>query len=175
MVTRLAARGVHTSAGFTYLSILFVVAIMGVGLALVGTMWHTAALREREAELLHAGHEYRKAIEHYYLSGPGQYPRTLADLLKDPRQPGTVRHLRKLYPDPITGKDEWGLVNAPDGGIAGVYSISEDKPLKSGGFAVRDGEFESKTRYSDWQFIYSPPQVPDATPPLEPPARTSSR
>ena len=43
------------------------------------------------AELLHVGNEYRKAIERYYLSGPRQYPRTLADLLMDPRQPGTAR------------------------------------------------------------------------------------
>ncbi len=144
------------TAGFTYLTVLFIVAIMGVGLALVGHVWQTVALREREAELLHVGNEYRKAIERYYLSGPRQYPRNLTDLLKDPRQPGTVRYLRKLYPDPVTGKDEWGLVKAPDGGVAGVFSTSEDKPLKSGGFAVRDKEFEGKEKYSDWKFSYAP-------------------
>jgi type II secretory pathway pseudopilin PulG len=149
-------RGVTRSVGgFTYLTILFVVAIMGAGLALVGQMWHTAALREREAELLQVGNEYRKAIERYYLSGPRQYPRSLADLLKDPRQPGTVRYLRKLYPDPVSGKDEWGLVKAPDGGIAGVHSLSDEMPLKSAGFAVRDRDFEAKTKYSDWKFIFS--------------------
>lgn len=157
------------SGGFTYLTILFIVAIMGVGLALIGQVWHTAALREREAELLHVGSEYRKAIERYYLSGPRQYPRNLTDLIKDPRQPGTVRYLRKLYPDPVSGKDEWGLVKAPDGGIAGVHSTSEDKPLKSGGFAVRDKEFEAKEKYSDWKFIYSPAIGP-ATKPAPKPA-----
>ena len=156
MVTRRhAARRVRCD-GFTYLTILFVVAMLGVGLALTGELWHTATLREREAELLHVGNEYRKAIERYYLSGPRQYPRELKDLLKDPRQPGTVRYLRKLYPDPVTGKDEWGLVRAPDGGIAGVHSLSEAQPLKSGGFSVRDKEFEAKQKYSDWKFIYVP-------------------
>ena len=129
---------------------------MGIGLALVGQMWHTAAQRDREAELLQVGNEYRKAIERYYLTGPRQYPRALSDLIKDPRQPGTVRHLRKLYLDPITGKDDWGLVRSNDGGIAGVYSLSEEMPLKSGGFAVRDAAFEGKTKYSDWQFVYAP-------------------
>jgi len=143
-------------AGFTYLTVLFLVAVMGIGLALVGTMWETSAKREREAELLQAGGEYRKAIERYYLSGPRQYPRALSDLVQDPRQPGVVRHLRKLYWDPVSGKSEWGLVRAPDGGIAGVYSLSEEAPLKSGGFALRDASFEGKTKYSDWQFIYSP-------------------
>jgi type II secretory pathway pseudopilin PulG len=162
----------RAAAGFTYLTALFIVAMMGGGLALVGEVWHTAAMRERETELLHIGNEYRKAIERYYLSGPRQYPRTLADLLKDPRQPGTVRYLRKLYPDPITGAEKWGLVKGPDGGIAGVHSLSDDPPLKSAGFAVRDKEFEAKTRYSDWKFIYSPATAPGIKPPPPPAAKS---
>lgn len=143
--------------GFTYMTVLFAVAIMAGGLALIGEVWSTSNAREREAELLHVGNEYRKAIERYYLLGPQrQYPRNLSDLLKDPRMPGTVRYLRKLYPDPITGKDEWGLVKSADGGFAGVYSLSESAPLKSAGFAVRDAAFEGKSKYSDWQFVFSP-------------------
>ena len=148
--------------GFTYLTVLFLLAIMSGGLALIGEVWHTSAAREKEAELLFVGQEYRKAIERYYLTGPGvrQYPKSLADLVKDPRQPGTVRHLRRVYPDPITGKDEWGLVKSPDGGIAGVHSLSEVAPLKTAGFAVRDATFEGKTKYTDWQFVYNPPAAP---------------
>lgn len=144
--------------GFTYLAVLFMVAIMSGGLALIGEVWHTSAAREKEAELLHIGNEYRKAIERYYRSGANQYPKSLADLVKDPRQPGTVRHLRRLYPDPITGKGEWGLVKSADGGIAGVHSLSEGAPLKVAGFAVRDASFEGKTKYADWQFVFAPTQ-----------------
>jgi type II secretory pathway pseudopilin PulG len=142
--------------GFTYFTVLFMVALMAGGLALVGEAWHTSAVREREAELLHAGNEYRKAIERYYLSGPRQYPKSLADLVRDPRQPGTVRHLRRLYPDPVTGSEEWGLVKSADGGVAGVYSLSEAAPLKISGFGARDAAFEGKTKYSDWQFVFAP-------------------
>lgn len=155
---------VSRSRGFTYLSILVIVFLMGVGLALTGEVWHTSAVREREAELLHVGNEYRKAIERYYLAGPRQYPRRLEDLLKDPRQAGTIRHLRRLYRDPLTAADEWGLIRGPDGGIAGVHSLSTERPLKSGGFAVRDKAFEGKQKYSDWQFVYMPPDVPPFTP-----------
>ena len=154
--------------GFTYLTILFMLAIMTGGLALAGEVWNTSAMREKEAELLFVGNEYRKAIERYYLSGPQrQYPKNMSDLIKDPRMPGTVRYLRRLYPDPITGRDEWGLVKSADGGFAGIHSLSENKPLKSAGFAVRDATFEGKTRYSEWQFAFAPAASavkPPATP-----------
>jgi type II secretory pathway pseudopilin PulG len=151
---------VKRGRGFTYITVLFVVAMMSGGLALIGEVWHTANVREKEAELLHIGNEYRKAIERYYLSGPvRQYPKNLADLVKDPRHPGTVRHLRRLYPDPITGKDDWGLVKSADGGFAGVNSPSEDAPLKTGGFGVRDAALEGKTKYSECQFVIAPAQA----------------
>src|SRR6185295_2522600 len=94
------------AAGFTYLTILFVVAFMGIGLALVGEVWHTAAVREREADLLFVGNQYRRAIQHYFETAqiePKRYPASLKELLKDDRFASTTRHLRSLYPDPITG------------------------------------------------------------------------
>lgn len=157
--------------GFTYLTVLFVLAMMSGGLALVGEVWHTSNVREKEAELLHIGNEYRKAIERYYFQkGAQKYPTNLADLLKDPRELGTVRHLRRLYPDPITGKDEWGLVKSATGGFAGVYSLSEEAPLKTAGFAVRDAAFEGKTKYSEWQFVFAPAAAPGAAPGAAKPA-----
>jgi len=144
------------AAGFTYLAILFIVAIMGAGLALVSEVWHTAAMRDKEAELLYVGHQYRKAIERYHLAGPRQYPRTLEDLLKDPRRPGTERYLRKLYPDPMTEKD-FALVRSGDDGIMGVRSISDEKPIKTANFRLRDAGFERAGKYSEWTFVFTPP------------------
>jgi type II secretory pathway pseudopilin PulG len=148
--------GRHRAAGFTYLTALFMIAIMAAGLGLVGQMWETESIREREAELLYVGHQYRLAIQRYVVSGPGLYPRTLDDLLKDPRSPSTRRHLRRLYPDPITRSSEWGIIKAPDGGIMGVHSRSEDAPLKVANFRTRDQDFASATKYSDWKFFYAP-------------------
>lgn len=145
-----------SQTGFTYLTILFAIAFMGIGLALTGEVWHSAALREKEAQLLYAGNQYRRAIERYYLGGPRQYPRTLEDLLKDPRKPNTERYLRKLYFDPVTGSAEWGIVKGPDGGIMGVYSQSDLKPIKTAGFAVTNRLFEAAAKYSDWKFVYDP-------------------
>jgi len=144
--------------GFTYLTALFVVAILAGGLALAGTWWEQIAQREREAELLFIGHQYRRAIGLYYDSTPGtvkRYPQSLEDLLKDPRQPATQRYLRKLYPDPLGGK-EWGIVKGSDGGVAGVFTLSEAKPIKVAGFRVRDAAFEGAQKYADWKFMHTP-------------------
>jgi type II secretory pathway pseudopilin PulG len=157
--------------GFTYLTVLFMIAMLAGGLALVGEVWHTSAMREKEAELLFVGNQYRKAIERYYLSGPQrQYPRSLEELLKDSRRPGTERYLRRLYPDPMTGK-AFALVKAPDGGIWGVHSVSEERPNKVAGFKARDAGFDKAAKYSDWRFIHTMP-APAAAKPAAAPAST---
>jgi type II secretory pathway pseudopilin PulG len=160
-------KGPRHAAGFTYLTALFMIAIMSAGLGLIGEMWETASRRQREAELLYIGNQYRLAIQRYYLSGPQQYPRAFQDLLKDPRIPATRRHLRQLYPDPMTGSNEWAIVKGPDGGIMGVYTKSEEAPLKVTNFRLRDRDFEGAKKYSDWKFVFVPTalgqqQVPGA-------------
>jgi type II secretory pathway pseudopilin PulG len=147
---------VKRQEGFTYLAVLFAVAILAGGLGLAGEMWDTSARRDKEAELLFVGHQYRVAIQRYYLSGPQrQYPPALEDLLKDPRRPGTERYLRRLYPDPVTG-EPLVAIKGPQGGVVGVRSASEDKPLKIAGFKPRDAALEGSTKYSDWQFVFTP-------------------
>jgi type II secretory pathway pseudopilin PulG len=158
----------RANRGFTYLIALFLVALMAAGYATLGEMWHTASLREKEAELLYVGNQYRKAIERYYLSGPRRYPRTLEELVKDPRAPATVRHIRQLYADPITGSSEWGIVKGPDGGIMGVHSRSEAPPLKTTNFGVRDRELDAATTYMDWKFVFNPAAQTAAKPAATP-------
>jgi hypothetical protein len=122
-------------------------------------------LREREAELLWIGNQYRIAIEGYYKNREMRYPRTLDDLLKDPREPSVRRYLRKRFVDPITRSDQWGLVKAADGGIMGVYSRSEEQPVKVAGFKDANKAFEGAATYADWKFVYAP-GVPGAALPV---------
>jgi len=146
--------------GFTYFAVLFAVALTSAGAASLMTVWHTVERREREQELLRVGEEFRRAIGSYRrfaANGRRGYPATLEDLLRDPRVPGVVRHLRRIHVDPVTGRAEWGLVLAPEGGIMGVYSLSEARPLKTGGFRHADESFAEAGRYADWQFVYRDP------------------
>jgi type II secretory pathway pseudopilin PulG len=155
------------SAGFTYLGLLFVVAIMGLAMALAAQVWETNIRREKERELLFVGKQLRQAIGSYYAEMPDgvkRYPRRLQDLLQDNRFPGVKRHLRKLYRDPVTGSDEWGLVVSEEGGIQGVYSLSSRAPLKRTGFDTADIGFENKLHYSEWQFVHIPSSSAKAEP-----------
>jgi type II secretory pathway pseudopilin PulG len=141
--------------GFTLMGALILVAMMGAGLAAYGGIASHAAQREKEAELLFRGNEYRQAIERYYKK-ERKYPKALAELVEDKRFPTPAHHLRRLYPDPLTGQADWELMNAPEGGIMGVHSKSEAAPIKSGGFTLADKTFADAPRYADWQFFYKP-------------------
>ncbi len=158
--------------GFSYIGVLILVAIMGVMLAATGDMWQTTQQREKEDELLFAGHQFRQAIQRYYQQSPGQksYPKVLGDLLQDPRLPAMRRYLRRIYYDPMTGTSDWGLVTGPSGEIYGVYSKSDAEPLKKANFGYADSTFEGATKYSQWQFVFLPRPSTVVPPPVVPPA-----
>ena len=153
-----ASRNAVTTGGFTYIGLLIVIAVMGIGLGAIGPLSRSVQLRDKEAELLFIGDEFRRAITRYYEESPGgikQYPKKLADLLRDNRQPGIQRHLRKIYVDPLTGKNEWGLVEVRGYGITGVYSLYDKQPIKKANFPKTYKSFEGATTYADWKFVYS--------------------
>jgi type II secretory pathway pseudopilin PulG len=160
--------------GFTYMGLLMVMAIASIGMAGVAVVWHQEMQREREKELLFIGEQYRQAIGRYYenaANGSKQYPEKLADLLLDKRGPTTQRYLRQLYADPMqlgqsTQLDQaeafstatassWGLVKDQNR-IIGVYSRSQETPIKTTGFPLQYDFFAEAKTYQDWKFMYSP-------------------
>lgn len=152
-----------SARGYALLWLLFLIAGLGVGMAALGTMWHTAAQREKEAELLFVGDQYRLALESFWKGSPegqARLPKTIEELLKDPRFPHTVRHLRKNYVDPMTGKAEWGFEKNQDGGISAVFSLSDGRPYKQHGFSPRYLEFSGAESYKAWVFRFTPGAEP---------------
>lgn len=149
------------AGGFTYIGLLIIVVIMGVLLVTAGEVWHTVQRREKEKELLFVGNQFRQAINGYFEHTQGQerrYPLNLEDLLKDPRYPSTQRYLRKIYRDPVSGSEKWGLIKGRDGEIYGVHSLSEEEPIKKGNFSLADKNFEGRMKYADWVFMHVPGQ-----------------
>lgn len=150
-------RGAAAAAGFTYLGLLLTLAIITASLAAASGVWEIAQRRDKEAELLFVGNEFRRALASYAASAPPgstqQFPASLDNLLKDERFPNVKRHLRKIFVDPMTNSTDWGLQRNPEGGILGVYSRSEKEPLKQANFKPADQGFEGKTKYTEWVFL----------------------
>lgn len=157
------------ATGFIYIGLLIGLAIIGIGLGAVSDVWTQSRQRERERELLFVGNQIRQAITMYYLGSPPanrRFPMQFEELLEDVRTPDKPnRYLRKHFLDPITNSEKWGEVRLPSGQLVGVYSLSDNEPIKSAGFALRDKDFVEKTKYSDWVFR-SP--LPAANPTLAP-------
>ncbi len=157
-------RSVNNQHGLTLMTVLFMVTVVGLVAGITGASWKTLMQQTREEELLWRGDQYRKAIGSYYRyaagqgQGQGGYPNTLEDLLKDPRSPQAVRHIRHLYPDPMTGM-EWVLIKDPGGRITGVRSSSDLEPFKKDNFSEADKKFKGAKKYSAWEFVYASTNV----------------
>ncbi|OWQ87001.1 hypothetical protein CDN99_20105 [Roseateles aquatilis] len=135
---------------------LVMLALASVGLSVAAQSWADAARRDKEQQLLRIGALYVQALERYRRSSPGtdkRLPLELEELLMDQRFVGTVRHLRRLYPDPVGSTGRWGVVRGEDGRIQGVHSLSEDEPLIEGSVRRPGLLLQPARRYSDWKFV----------------------
>ena len=91
--------------GFVLLAVLFLVALILIGLAVAAPKMAKSIQRDKELELTHRGEQYKRAIKLYYRKF-GSYPSSIDQLMNT----NQVRFLRKRYKDPMTGKDDWKLV-----------------------------------------------------------------
>jgi type II secretory pathway pseudopilin PulG len=152
-------------AGYAMVALLVGLSIMGVVMTMAMPVWRQLAVREREAELVFRGEQYKRSIALYQArTGPGALPPSIDVLVEG-------RFLRKRYKDPITGGDfvlirqgqaqGRGAQPAPvaTGGILGVTSASRERSIRL---------YDGRNYYNEWQFIHlGQAQAPGAgiTPP----------
>jgi type II secretory pathway pseudopilin PulG len=125
--------------GFTYFMLLWWVAISGVVLAALSQQWAFERRREKEAEMVARAKEIVAAIAAYNQAMPGGSPSgvgpsQLLELVEDKRGPRTLRHLRRVWTDPLTGRADWGLVrqgDGPNGPLRGVFSRASGQPIRA--------------------------------------------
>lgn len=157
--------------GFTYLWLLFLIALGGAALAVAASSWKTKSQREKEKELLFRGGEIERAIASYRsasAAGPAQWPRDFDDLLEDRRGGMLRRHLRRLYADPFTGQTDWERLGSERSELRGVRSRSSAAALLIQEFGP-PADPSQPVRVSDKVFG-SPPAAPPA-----PSASTATR
>lgn len=148
-------------SGFTYVTVMAIIALLGIGLAELGPLWAEQGRRTREQELLRIGALYAQAIGEYYQASPGNqrsYPPDLESLTLDRRFVGVRRHLRRLYEDPLAPGRQWMLIRTEDGGIRGVYSQDTRAPFARKPLQLGDIELPRAERYADWKFMPKEPK-----------------
>ena len=84
-------------------ALLVVLAVMSLMLSMALPVWHHAARREREAELIFRGEQYARAIMLYQRQTPGAYPPDVETLVEG-------RFLRRAYRDPMTADGEFRFI-----------------------------------------------------------------
>lgn len=142
--------------GYGLVAVLVLVALTSAALSVAAQSWADAARREKEQQLLRIGALYVQALERYRRSSPGtdkRLPQELEELLMDQRFVGTVRHMRRLYPDPVGTTGRWGVVRGEDGRVRGVQSLSEEAPMITGAVRRPGLLLQPAQRYSDWKFV----------------------
>jgi len=153
--------------GLVLLALLLMLVLVGVGALAAGEVWATVRKHEREKELLWVGDQYRKAVMSYWKMTPGGrkvLPTSIAQLLNDDRFPNPVHHLRQAYPDPLQD----GVALEPiliNNALYGVHSSSRQVPMKRALFPRQYEKFASAEDYTQWQFLFQPPQRNRALPP----------
>lgn len=141
--------------GLVLLAILLFILVATLAAGSMVQVYQTQTQREKEEQLLFVGDQYRRAIQAYFNTFPPgsarAWPPSLEVLLNDTRFPTPIQHLRRLYPDPMTGKADWQLVT-DGGGLSGVRSRSTLAPFKVSDFPEPYKNFENQTSYGDWVF-----------------------
>lgn len=150
------------AGGWALLTMLLATALVALSASMALTVHRLERDREREAELLRAGVAIATAIARYrdspFATAP-ELPRALGDLIEDRRGPRTLRHLRRIPLDPVTGRAEWGLLREGDR-IVGVHSLAGRPPLRRHGFPPALAAFEKAATLREWRFTAPPPGAP---------------
>ena len=157
------SRSISFQNGVVLLTVMVFILVTTLAASSLIQIYQTQMQREREEQLLFVGDQFRKAIASYYNTippgGARGLPPSLEALLNDQRFPKPRQHLRRIYPDPMTGQPDWQLIRE-SGGIVGIKSQSSHPSLKKKGFSKEYVHLEDKELYSDWRF-----SIKDSLPP----------
>jgi len=107
-VRRICPRARQNERGYILLALLLFFALMIIATAIIVPTITFEIRRDKEAEMIHRGVQYARAIR-AFTRATSRYPLRLEELQSTNGQ----RFIRKLYKDPITGQD-FRLLHPPD-------------------------------------------------------------
>lgn len=86
--------------GYILLTLLLIISLIAIASGVAASAIAFEIRRDREEEMIHRGVQYSRAIRSY-AKKTGHYPIDIHELI----DPHGAKYIRKLYKDPITGKD----------------------------------------------------------------------
>ena len=98
--------------GFALLLIFLMAAAIAITLYMEIPRVAFESQRQKELLLIERGEQYKRAIQ-LFVKKNSRYPARIEELESFNNQ----RYLRRRYKDPITGKDEWKLIQVGPGGV----------------------------------------------------------
>ena len=115
----------RASRGYTLVALIIGMTVMTILIAAVLPLASTQAQRDKESELIFRGFQYAEGIR-TFRRRYGRYPNSLKEMFEI-----RPRTLRKLWKDPITNSDKWGLVTLTTG--APLPGTASPRPPGAGG------------------------------------------
>jgi type II secretory pathway pseudopilin PulG len=179
----------ENAAGYVMAALLVTLAVMAVLLSVAMPVWHQAAQREKEEELVFRGKQYVRAIGLYQKKFANTFPPSIDILVEQ-------KFLRKKYKDPMTVDGEFqvlyqvGGAGQPGATTPGTTTGSQSTgqlglstPATTSAMSQSTSAFSSagprggivgvaskstalsirlyngRNHYNEWQFVYSAPTV----------------
>ncbi len=121
--------------------VMFMAAVMIIGAVTINLTWLTQGKRQREAEMIWRGDQYKRGVRLYYHK-LGKFPQTMDDLTKGN---GSIHFMRKAYKDPTTPDGNWRMI-----------------------YVTPAGQLVNSVRYTSLQQMAAAEQMAGAGPPADP-------
>jgi hypothetical protein len=121
--------------GYILLTLLLLVALMVIAAGVASADLAFEIKRDREEELIHRGVQYSRAIKRFTKKN-GRFPLTLEQLKGD----SDIRYIRKLYKDPVTGKDFRLLHMGDIPSASGAPNLNSGAPNANAAAADNSGD-----------------------------------
>lgn len=96
--------GRRRERGYTLVALMMLITLMGIALAAAYPMWSARIRRDKEEELISRGFQYAEALR-VFQTRFGRLPNRLEEL-----EEVEPRSIRRLWDDPITGDNGWGVI-----------------------------------------------------------------
>src|ERR1051325_4008822 len=116
--TRSRVRHRLPQSGYMLMVLIFLMALMMLGVLAVAPRVAQQTKRDREVEMIHRGAQYARAIKRFYRKY-GRYPNTIEQL----ENTNNVRFLRKKYADPMVEDGKWKFLHPGDVKIGGGANV----------------------------------------------------